>query len=287
VPHPRWVKVDEVEIPQRYINDGAEALRSQLGREGIEKIGGKTWWEWRRAGSDLKAEWIEMRSDYWNRKEKRLDSDRVILYIHGGAYFFGSVDEHRYQMQRHARKLKGRVFAPRYRLAPQFPFPCGLHDCLSAYLYLISVQHPSTILLAGDSAGGGMVLRYAERPTSGRPELTFTSILVLLRDRGLPLPAGAILISPWVDLTHSLPSVGGDNPLDYIPPHGFQQRPSVSWPPPNADELNEVARKQGRRSDQELAATRATEHESVQGYTVSATPTAASRYDILLDIYSQ
>lgn len=58
-----------------------------------------------------------------------------------------------------------------------------------------------------------------------------------MRDRGIPLPAGAILISPWVDLTHSFPSVAGNNPLDYIPPHGFHQRPSPSWPPPNSDDI--------------------------------------------------
>ena len=47
----------------------------------------------------------------------------------------------------------------RYRLAPQFPFPCGLFDCLGAYLYLLTVQDPSEIVLAGDSAGGGMIVR--------------------------------------------------------------------------------------------------------------------------------
>jgi acetyl esterase/lipase len=67
--------------------------------------------------------------------------------------------------------------------------------------------------------------------------LTIHSLLVTMRDRGIPLPAGAILISPWVDLTHSFPSVAGDNPLDYIPPYGFHQRPSPSWPPPNSDDM--------------------------------------------------
>jgi len=62
-------------------------------------------------------------------------------------------------------------------------------------------------------------------------------MLVTMRDRGIPLPAGAILISPWVDLTHSFPSVAADNPLDYIPPHGFHQRPSTSWPPPTTDDM--------------------------------------------------
>lgn len=74
---------------------------------------------------------------------------------------------------------------------------------LATYLYLLEEQHPpSTIVLAGDSAGGGMVL----------------SLLVTMRDQGIPMPAGAILISPWVDLTHSFPSLGGDGKQDYIPP---------------------------------------------------------------------
>ena len=55
------------------------------------------------------------------------------------------------------------------------------------------------------------------------------SMLVTLRDQGIPLPAGAILISPWVDLTHSFPSLGGDGKMDYIPAHGFVHKPSMSW----------------------------------------------------------
>ena len=52
-----------------------------------------------------------MRRDYTRRKESGDEGKRVMLYVHGGAYFFGSVDEHRYQMQRHARKLEARVLA--------------------------------------------------------------------------------------------------------------------------------------------------------------------------------
>lgn len=62
-------------------------------------------------------------------------------------------------------------------------------------------------------------------------------MLVVLRDQGIPLPAGGILISPWVDLTHSFPSVAKGSSLDYIPEHGFMHRPSQAWPPPNADDL--------------------------------------------------
>ena len=119
VPTPRWVKVDEVSIPEQPIQRSADALTAQLGHHGIDKIGGKMWWQWRREGGTLKAEWVEMRSDYTRRKQKREKGKRVMLYVHGGAYFFGSVDEHRYQMQRHARKLNARVFA-RYVLYWEF-----------------------------------------------------------------------------------------------------------------------------------------------------------------------
>ncbi|MCJ1282362.1 hypothetical protein MMC26_001685 [Xylographa opegraphella] len=178
VPTPAWVKVDEVIIPNQSIVSAADALIAQLGHRGIDKVGGKAWWQWRRDGTNLKAEWIEMRGDHQRRKESGDNGKRVMLYVHGGAYFFGSVDEHRYQMQRHARKLKARVFA---------------------------------------------------------------RLLVILRDQGIPLPAGAVLISPWVDLTHSFPSVAGDNTFDYIPSHGFLQRPSEAWPPPNAEDIEQIA----------------------------------------------
>jgi acetyl esterase/lipase len=103
--------VDEVKISEDFVTKSAGYIQEQLGHHGIEKVGGKTWWQWRRPGSEMKAEWIEMRSDYSERKKNKDDGKRVMLYVHGGAYFFGSVDEHRYQMQRHARKLKARVFA--------------------------------------------------------------------------------------------------------------------------------------------------------------------------------
>jgi len=226
VPHPQWVKVDTVTIANDHVHKAARLLQDQLGEDGIQQVGGREWWQWRKPTIPLAGEWIEMKADANERKQSGDKGKRVMLYIHGGAYFFGSVDEHRYQMQRHARKLKARVFAPKYRLAPQFPFPCGLQDCVAAYLHLLTVQDPSEIVLAGDSAGGGMVL----------------SLLCVLRDQDIPLPAGAILISPWVDLTHSFPSVGEPAPMDYIPQYGFHHKPSRSWPPPNEDDLKMLHR---------------------------------------------
>lgn len=73
------------------------------------------------------------------------------------------------------------------------------------------------------------------------------STLVTVRDQGLPLPAGATLISPWVDLTHSFPSIVKDNPGDYIPPYGFRHKPSEAWPPPTADEVLSIKEEVGKK----------------------------------------
>lgn len=221
-------------IPEEYLKKAAVLLQDQLGEDGIQCVGGREWWQWRRPKSPLEAEWIEMRSDANERRRNGNAGKRIMMYIHGGAYFFGSVDEHRYQIQRHARKLKARVFAPRYRLAPQFPFPCGLQDCVAAYLHLLTTKDPSQIVLAGDSAGAGMVV----------------SVLCVLRDQGFPLPAGGILISPWVDLTHSFPSVGDPAPMDYIPQYGFHHKPSRGWPPPNEDDVS-MLRQEAQKKKQE------------------------------------
>lgn len=244
VPSPQWIKVDVAKISDEYLSRSAELIQNQLGPDGIVRVGGKQWWQWRKPKSTFEAEWIEMRSHYNARKASNDPGRRVMLYVHGGAYFFGSVDEHRYQMQRHARKLKARVFAPRYRLAPQFPFPCGLQDCVAAYLYLLSVQDPSTIVLAGDSAGGGMVI----------------SMLCVLRDQGIPLPAGAILISPWVDLAHSFPSVAVNSSFDYIPQSGFHHKPSRAWPPPNEDDIKVLRGEAVQQANKVKTAGTAKEH---------------------------
>ncbi|RPB04115.1 alpha/beta-hydrolase [Choiromyces venosus 120613-1] len=218
VPHPIWVHTEDESIPTEFLEKSAAHVVEQLGADGVERVGGREWWKW--APKKLTAEWIEMRKDWWTRTRHPEILPRTMFYVHGGGYFFGSVDEHRYQLQRHARKLKARVFAPRYRLAPQFPFPCAIYDVLACYLYLISTQSPETVILAGDSAGGGLIL----------------SLLVILRDQGLPMPAGAVLISPWVDLCHSFPSIVAGNEYDFMPPHGFFHKPSQAWPPPTEED---------------------------------------------------
>ncbi|KAJ5172024.1 hypothetical protein N7492_004617 [Penicillium capsulatum] len=259
VPSPHWVRTEPVTIPDKFLSSAASAVSKQLGSKGLLRVGGEQWWQWRGPAEGLRGEWVEMRNHYNQTKKANQRSNRIMLYFHGGAYFFGSVDTHRYMLQRHARKLKGRVFAPDYRLAPQFPFPCGLQDALASYLWLLKMYDPNEIIIAGDSAGGGLAL----------------SMLVIMRDQGIPLPAGAIMISPWVDLTHSFPSIVADNPGDYIPPCGFRYKPSTAWPPPNADEILKIKKlsqkdkvKPRDIEDAVPTANSHTEETAVRGYTL-------------------
>jgi acetyl esterase/lipase len=107
------------------------------------------------------------------------------VYLHGGAFALGSIDVFREWVARLARATKTRALLIGYRLAPEHPYPAALDDTAAAYLWLLQEGvAPSEIILAGDSAGGGLAL----------------STLVSLRDTGRPLPAGAVCISPWTDL---------------------------------------------------------------------------------------
>ena len=112
--------------------------------------------------------------------------DRAILYLHGGGYVEGSITSHQDLTQRISQTSKTRVLILDYRLAPEHPFPAALEDSISAYEWLISSEgyNPKNLIIAGDSAGGGLTL----------------ATLVKLRDQGIPLPAAAVCLSPWTDL---------------------------------------------------------------------------------------
>lgn len=115
----------------------------------------------------------------------------MLLYLHGGGYFGCSAKSHRPITVAFA--LQGfRVFAPEYRLAPENQFPAAVDDAVAVYRGLLSEDYsPKQIVVAGDSAGGGLAL----------------SLMLALRDEGSPLPAGAALFSPWTDLAATGESV--------------------------------------------------------------------------------
>lgn len=130
--------------------------------------------------------------------------ERVIYYIHGGAYYVGNAATHRLVTVGVSKACNARVFAITYRLAPEAAFPLPLHDVLHGYLRLLAPPlsiPPESIVIAGDSAGGGLSL----------------ALCMYLRDNGYQLPAGLVLMSPWVDLTMSCGSWDDNADSDVVP----------------------------------------------------------------------
>jgi monoterpene epsilon-lactone hydrolase len=112
-------------------------------------------------------------------------AERVIYYLHGGGYVLGSINTHRELLSRLSRAASARVLIIDYRLAPENPFPAAVDDSIAAYRWLLSVGvDPARLVIAGESAGGGLTV----------------ATLVALRDAGEPLPRAAICLSPWVDM---------------------------------------------------------------------------------------
>ncbi len=111
----------------------------------------------------------------------------AVLYLHGGAFVMGSPSCYRSRTARLSHRCDAEVFVPDYRLAPEHPFPAALDDALAAWQFLESHRPETALFVAGDSAGGGLAL----------------SLSIWLRDLGRPLPAGAVLMSPWTDLSRA------------------------------------------------------------------------------------
>ncbi len=115
---------------------------------------------------------------------------RVVLQLHGGGYIGPMKNIYRdFAVQYSARSLGGDVLTVDYRVAPQYPYPAALEDAIAAYCWLLEERRyePNQIVIAGDSAGGGLAL----------------ALSLYLRDHGIPMPAGVAVMSPWTDLTCS------------------------------------------------------------------------------------
>src|SRR5271166_2577716 len=128
------------------------------------------------SANGVRAEWTSTPED--NR-------DAALLYLHGGGYVIGSLDSHRHLVAEAGRAAKAWALALDYRLAPEHPFPAPVEDALVGYRFLLSRGiRPGRIAIAGDSAGGGLVV----------------AAMLAIRDAGLPQPACGWCISPWVDM---------------------------------------------------------------------------------------
>jgi acetyl esterase/lipase len=115
-----------------------------------------------------------------------IEPRHVVLYFHGGVYVLGDAFAAADLASQVGRRTRAKVISVDYRLAPEHPYPAAVHDALAAYeALLLGGTAPSDIAFAGESAGGGLAV----------------ATLVNARDHGLPLPAAALIMSPYADLT--------------------------------------------------------------------------------------
>ena len=130
------------------------------------------------------------------------DPTKVILYVHGGGYVSGSCNDHRGIVSKFAKNTGITNLLYEYRLAPEHPFPAALDDSVKVYQWLLaSGFKPKDILIAGESAGGGLCL----------------ATLLALKERNISPPVAAVSISPWTDLTCSSDSYRTKNKVSLAP----------------------------------------------------------------------
>lgn len=125
--------------------------------------------------------------------------DAVLLFLHGGGYVIGSPDSHRHLVANLSEETGLQGLLVDYRLAPEDPFPAAVEDAISVYAALLTHGFEAEeIVVAGDSAGGGLVI----------------AMMLAIRDANLPLPAAGICLSPWNDLTGTAKSLETNASVD-------------------------------------------------------------------------
>ena len=126
------------------------------------------------------------------------DDRRVYLDIHGGEFIYGAGESCRAMAIGAAKRVGARVWSVDYRMPPDHPYPAALDDCLTVYRALLADHRPEELVVGGASAGGNLA----------------AALLLRARDEGLPLPAGAVLMTPGTDLTASSDSLQTNLGLD-------------------------------------------------------------------------
>ena len=151
------------------------------------------------------------------------NSKTVIVYLHGGGYCFGSsLTTHRIGLRNLAKVTGSICHSIDYRLAPENPYPAALDDALAAWLEIVETHRESTLILSGDSAGGGLSL----------------ALMMRLRDEGHKLPHGAVLFSPWTNLvcdSESYVTKGKKDPMLLTP---MALAAAGHYAPPPIDKMN-------------------------------------------------
>ena len=175
----RWVTgryMQKLDVPNVAVDDARRHLETfarifLLVSKGVRAESGQL--------AGIEVDWL---------RPKGARGDKILLYLHGGAYILGSRRTHRQLASHMAREAGITAVLPEYRLAPEHPFPAGIEDAVAVYRALLeSGYSPKDIVISGDSAGGGLTM----------------ATLLALRHAGDPLPAAAVLLSPFLDVTGS------------------------------------------------------------------------------------
>ena len=128
---------------------------------------------------NIEAEWITC-GDF--------DDNKILLFMHGGGYYRGSVAASRAVVARISKEAKVKCLSINYRLAPEHPFPAAIDDTFSSYKWLLNNGiNPKNIIVSGQSAGGGLCL----------------AMLLKVKENNVSQPLGAVALSPWTDLSQS------------------------------------------------------------------------------------
>lgn len=137
-------------------------------------------------GVRLEATSVATRDALW-LGAPNADTNRAILFLHGGGYVSGTIAMYQDLARRLSAEAGARVLLLDYRLAPEHPFPAAVDDAVAGYRHLLALGFsPSKLAIAGDSAGGGLTV----------------ATLIALREAGEPMPSAAWVISPWTDLAY-------------------------------------------------------------------------------------
>jgi acetyl esterase/lipase len=128
---------------------------------------------------------IEHVDCYWFKNHEKLNTDKIVIYLHGGCFILGSIQSHQALVSHLAKHLSLPVLFVEYSLAPEKPYPNAMNDVLRVYEYLLHQNPKIDIVFMGDSAGGGLAV----------------SVISKINERGIRPPKFMVLISPWVDLS--------------------------------------------------------------------------------------
>jgi len=152
-------------------------------------------------GIEIKPEVIDTIVSEWLIPENAVP-DKLLFYVHGGGYVSGSCNDHRSIVSKVSKSTQLKTLLFEYGLAPENPFPAALNDTVTIYQEVLKKGYrPENIIMMGESAGGGLCL----------------ASLLAIRDRNVPLPKAAVVISPWTDLSCSGESYHTKNKVSLAP----------------------------------------------------------------------